>query len=592
MIYDIYRIGKVVTKETNYNMDPLIVPETPTDITHVMSLCFENKDGDTIYKGIELTEYNREQASMYLLRKAGANGANFGPSAIKTEFAKTMDKKIVAWFKEAYSTYEEITEEVKILNDITESLQEHKEEIIDELSESEPKGKGIKILLMVKLNTQFPINVPIFYKSYEKKIRAKVVGEDMSFGTCCLCGRKEVKLLPEGNAFAFYTKDKPGFISGGFQEKDFWRNCPICVDCGPILRQGKKFMLENLKYKFYGMDYYIIPSSTCNDDIGYEITNLLENQENKKFSFQKTTEQNIKFLEEDVFYALAEYNDIHSFRILFFRKDNAAERIILDMKDIFPSRFRELYNGKDFIHKTFKDVMFHGESKQQFTFRFYRDFLSKTDKQMRNYDLDQIFLNLVQTIFTKSKISMHVLLPHYMRDIRRAFEHEEYFRNTVLKAWIGVRYLNEIGCLDYGGVKKMENKVSSVLEQYNAGLDTDIKKALVLTGALVQKVMNIQAKELNGSTPFSSRLKSLKLRQEDVQGVISECVNKMMEYESYSKESKQIVSIVTELIFTSPAKWELSTDEINFYIVGGMALMAKIYESFKEEKNDDTGKKE
>jgi CRISPR-associated protein Csh1 len=130
----------------------------------------------------------------------------------------------------------------------------------------------------------------------------------------------------------------------------------------------------------------------------------------------------------------------------------------------------------------------------------------------------------------------------------------------------------------------MDEKLQEILSPYSAGLDTNIKKALVLTGALAKKVMNIQFKELNGSMPFASKLKGLKMRQVDVQGLISEAVNKMMEYKSFSKSSEIIANTAFKLIIETEPKWDLSTDEINFFIAGGMTLSREIYEKLKEEE--------
>ena len=129
----------------------------------------------------------------------------------------------------------------------------------------------------------------------------------------------------------------------------------------------------------------------------------------------------------------------------------------------------------------------------------------------------------------------------------------------------------------------MNENLQAVLEPYKLGLDTDVKKALLLTGALIKKTMNIQARELSGSTPFTNKLKELKMRQSDIKGVINESVNKMMQYDSYSKASQILVEEIAELIFKSPPEWKMLNEEINFCIVGGMALSKKIYDSLRED---------
>ncbi len=578
MIYDVYRVGHAISGINDSDIDPLLMPETPKNITNVIWLEFTQEGDEVSYTGVEVRDYIVKDAQKYLLRKASANGANFGPSAQLTETEKTLLKKIAAWFKDA-STEVGDKSDHNLFSKIHDLISKNKDDFISEINEKAPKGKNIQNMIAVGLNGQYPLEVEPFFQYYSKKVMKKIVGEDNHTGTCCLCGRNNVELLPKVDVFKFYTVDKPGFVSGGFSEQDIWRNCPVCISCEPILREGKKYMMEHLRFRFFGFVYYLIPSSTCNEDTQELLVDRLEAISYKSFSFKESSESEFSSLSGDMFEDLLESGDSNSYRILFFKKDNAAERIILDMKDIFPSRFAALYSAKHHIEQTYKEL-----TKENFSFKYYRQFLSKTEPASKTYDLDGSFLTLTHAIFTEEKVLLNTLLPHFMRDIRRAFLNGDYLYHTTLRAWIGLIYLHEIGCVDYRRENTgMDEKLEKVLFIYDAGLDTKLKKGLVLTGAFAQKVMNIQAHELNGSTPFFTRLKGLKLRQPDVEGMVTEAVTKMQEYDKYSKGSKLIMETITDLIFSSPAQWNLSTDEINFYIAGGMALSKKIYDELKEE---------
>jgi hypothetical protein len=57
-----------------------------------------------------------------------------------------------------------------------------------------------------------------------------------------------------------------------------------------------------------------------------------------------------------------------------------------------------------------------------------------------------------------------------------------------------------------------------------------------------------------------------------------------MEYKSFSKSSEIIANTAFKLIIETEPKWDLSTDEINFFIAGGMTLSREIYEKLKEEE--------
>lgn len=577
MLYDVYRVGKAIGNSYDSN-GKLLIPEIPKDITNVISICFERKGDEVVYTGIDITDYNLNIAQKYLLRKGSPRGTNYGPSAQLTEVDKTLKIKIIAWFKELQSGNSDENGQ-SLISQIFQLINDNQEEIEKYITNNMPKGKGVKNLLTVKVDGKFPADVDDFYQSYSERIKEKIIGKNNHKGTCCLCRKSNVDLLPKVDVFKFYTFDKPGFITGGLQEKDIWRNCPVCISCEPILREGKKYMLDNLGFNFYGLNYYLIPSSTCNQDVQDILVDLLENISNKSFSLKEGAVKEIDTLSDDIFDELSEYGDVNSFRIIFFKKENSAERILLDIKDIFPSRFRELYAAKYKMEEIYNSII-----NEKFNFSYFREFLRKTHNKMRDNDLDNNFLSLTKNIFTGEKLSMDTLLPHYMRDIRYAFVNDDKFNITTLHAWIGINYLYEIGCVDFGREDFMDEKLQEILSPYSAGLDTNIKKALVLTGALAKKVMNIQFKELNGSMPFASKLKGLKMRQVDVQGLISEAVNKMMEYKSFSKSSEIIANTAFKLIIETEPKWDLSTDEINFFIAGGMTLSREIYEKLKEEE--------
>lgn len=620
MIYDVYQIGKARSgQDDSRELDALYQTDNITNIDYVLSIDF-SIDNSLRYQGVSLAEYNPHLGSeRYLLRKGGANGPNYGPSAQKTEMNKTVEKKLLAWFKQAGKD----NKEQEVFQQIADYIENNLNDICQELTAQAPVDKKARLLLTVRIDGKFPKDIPMILEYYKSIVKKKITGQGEELnGTCCLCQKADGKLIPGVSVFKFYTKDKPGFISGGFKEEMFWRNCPVCTDCEPILREGKQYMLNQLRFRFYGMDYYILPSTTQYHTM-VELTEMLDKIEHHRFSFRQSAENELRSNDEDFWDYLKDEADIHSFRIVFFKQDNAAERILLDVKDIFPSRFRELYDARAAVQDRYKAV-----SSQQFNFRYYRDYLSKTEKDMRNNDLDALFLQLTQAIFLKEKVALEVLLPHYLREIRKAFLEDHYVHNTIMKAVIGVRYLQEIGCMDKmsmdkvsiidksginepeinkaeinepginepdteGGESVTESKeerindqeIAGFLAQYNTGFDTLLKQALILTGVLVQKVFNIQAYNLNGSSPFSNRLKGFKMRQGDVNGLLTEAIEKMVEFESYSNDSKRIYMEVIKRLGKSPAVWPLTSDELNFYISAGMPLMDECYQAMnKEEK--------
>ena len=592
MLDDIYKIGLMASKEKSI-LDESIMIDKETELTIVYCIEF-NKNLE--YIKVMPKEFNELEQHIYLLRKNSSAGINFAPTAKITEFEKTLDNKIIGWFKNIVNNNKKIygngerTEKIlNIAKKICEELERNKSKIIEEISHSFSKKE--KYLLTVTIDGAFPYEIDWILEGYEKLVKLKVFGKELNFGTCYVCRKSNVPIVPEYGVYKFYTKDKPGFISGGFKQKDFWRNCPVCTSCQPVLNKAKQYIEKTLKYYYYGLTYYIIPSTIGKMEEIQNTVQVLQENNRKRQTLEKEAKTAFETYNELILYLLKDIGNINSFRLIFIKKEKSAERILLDIKDVYPIRFQEMYEAKDEIDKNYQEVLKYKDKDKniktlKFNFSFFREFLSKSDDKNKDNDLNKIFLGLTEDMLNKNQIELKTLLPHYMRTIRRLIETEDSgsLKFATLKSMSGIQYLIIINCIKLRKGESMESKYDEFFEKYNCGLDTNVKKALVLVGAIVQKVMNIQYREIK-STPFNKNLKSLRLREEEVKGVVAQVVNKMQEYDCYSLKSKEIVEEISRLIFSSSSDWKLSVDEINFYIVAGMALQKEIYGEKKEEEN-------
>ena len=132
----------------------------------------------------------------------------------------------------------------------------------------------------------------------------------------------------------------------------------------------------------------------------------------------------------------------------------------------------------------------------------------------------------------------------------------------------------------------MENQAfSSFFEPYEDFFDHPSKKALILLGVLVQKFLNYQFNE-RGSTPFTKRLKGLRLNQKETQDLFRELLNKMNEYDigHWWKDLREGISLN---LMASGSRWPLSSDEIGFYLALGMSLYNHPAFKAKEEKKEE-----
>lgn len=589
MVEDIYRIGLAVqgfeSNINDINIDEDIMPDTPSKLNGVVliNLTYDYDNELCKYNGLIYAEYGSQNAFSILLKKKSSSGPNYGPAAQITDFSKTFRVKIVGWFKDIIkraNSFELNDLDLRLINNILNIIQENSSVITDDYNTLN-LGKG-SYALTIMLNGKYPIDISLIFSCYAASVRQKQ--ESSNIGVCSFCNRANIGIIPKSNVFKFFTLDKPGFISGGFKESMSWRNYPVCKECETILSRGKKYTWSNLNFSFVDMRYYLIPSTTSSYMALDNLIYLLQSISNRKFSFSEANINEQKRVEMEIWDIIEDEQDINSFRLIFIQSEQsgAVERILLDIKDIYPSRIRKLHSAKEEVDTALSEKI------SGFNFSFLRYFLSKSDKSMDKKDLDKIFLDTTRSIFLAEMIDLRTLLPHFMRNIRQEFESDEKtdrYAETLLKAWASVMFLIEAGCMKKERGIALDTKFDALFKKYGAGLDSEIKCALFLTGALVRKVMAIQAREIK-STPFRNRLRGLKLRPEQVKGVITEAVQKMEEYEMYSKASNQIVETIIQLILKTPENWQLSIDEINFYIVAGMTMMKEIYAACGETQEE------
>ena len=75
-----------------------------------------------------------------------------------------------------------------------------------------------------------------------------------------------------------------------------------------------------------------------------------------------------------------------TFDLLFIKRTNSAERILLVIEDVLPSRLRRIFCAKHSVDEVFS---------QSFTFGAIRYFFLKSDSDKRDTDLDGYFLGVV-----------------------------------------------------------------------------------------------------------------------------------------------------------------------------------------------------
>lgn len=552
MIEAVRNLGEFVLQQENKKeLDILLENPNSGNYNKVIVLNF-NKD--FTFSNVTLEDFKKDQWRVYLYRRKSSNGPDFTPTARINieEPQKTLKGKIIKWFESRKKT----TPFDKIYNQL-ESNKDKILEYIKKIKNSIKKDEGLIITVKFDNKYLYEIENPdfkqIFLTEYLSDIR-KISAKNYP---CSLCGQIKDEVFTTSRMYKFYTLDKPGYIAGGFKEDKAWRNFPVCKSCYLKVDYGRKYIEENLKFSFYGKTYYLIPNIILDTkEILQEYVDILSKMRKNITLKDKNLAKSYVEDENYILELLKDYKDGLSFYFLFLEKDNSAEKILLLIEDVLPSRIHYILDAKAKIDKIYG---------QNYTLEKVIKFLEKFNK---------IFFEVIDKIFRGGKLDFQTLLQIFTKKIRDEFLNGNNFTNTVIDALMNVRFFEELGLLESKEGKMEKTKFDEVYEKVGKSLNTPAKRGIFLLGALTQMLLDIQWNERK-TTPFFKNLKGLKMNEEDIKGLLPKVVNKLMEYERYDKGKQELAQEISKNLL-SQEKFGLSIDEINFYFASGMSLYKEI----------------
>jgi len=288
MIEAIRNIGEYALEKEGKSIDnPLeILIDNPAnrDTKNVLFILLNEENGEFEYRGIETEEYSKDKSKEYLYKKGSPKGTDITPTSMVTEREKTFNIKILNWFKNYNSDKNNRNE---MLRNIYPYIEESKEKILQDLKEKSAIENNI---ISFKINGKYLGELEIFRnilvdkasENFYKKFGKISKSENK---LCSICKKKSDEVYGFVSTFNFYTVDKPGFISGGFRQKDAWKNYPVCLNCALTLEDGKKYLEDNLSFNFYGFRYLLIPKfmKGVKKDIQKDIFKKIEIQKDPQF---------------------------------------------------------------------------------------------------------------------------------------------------------------------------------------------------------------------------------------------------------------------------------------------------------------------
>ncbi len=116
---------------------------------------------------------------------------------------------------------------------------------------------------------------------------------------------------------------------------------------------------------------------------------------------------------------------------LFLKSQQSAERILLLIEDVFPSRLKTIFDAKRCI-----DTLFN----EEFNFGKVRTFFYKSDQDKRESDLDKYFLEVVDSIFRGQRIDFNFWVKFFMQSIREDFINDNYYLSKTRDAMMCISF--------------------------------------------------------------------------------------------------------------------------------------------------------
>uniref|UniRef100_A0A7C3MJC0 TIGR02556 family CRISPR-associated protein n=1 Tax=Dictyoglomus thermophilum TaxID=14 RepID=A0A7C3MJC0_DICTH len=574
MLDAVKEIGDILLKKDIKNQIEILIedPNPNQKYNNVFCLTFE-ENGEIKYIGIELEDYESDKIIKYLYRSGPSNGPNFTPSTKVTEIEKTLYIKVLNWFKDVFSrkNLELSKEEKEYLEKIYTVLKNHENEIIEEFKQKSKdisKKEGIFLTLKFKKEgkTEYIGDKEVFIKTLEKLVKIKESKKGSNIGQCSICLEEKEVTIGDG-IYAFYTIDKPGFICGGFKEKEAWKNFPLCEDCRRSLEKGKEYIEKELTFKMAGISYQLIPKFLLGREfIKEDVYNIFFDTP-KLLSLKKNTAKRYLGDEEDILQYLSDTEDYITLNFLFIERKQSAEKILALIEDVLPSRLRSIFKAKEKVDKLFNT---------DFTMRNLWTFFSKSDPDKRETDLVNYFLEIVDRIFKDRSIDKNFIFQFFTRKIRTQYVRDEYFSYVVKDALMSLLFLLYLDLIPMEVINMEEERLfEPIFKKFSPTFNHPIKKGLFLLGALTQMLLNVQYLE-RGSDPFRKQLKSLKMEEKDFKGLLPKVINKLQEYDSFDIGKQKLAEEASYYLLLAGDNWKLSNDELNFYFACGMNLLDEL----------------
>ncbi|MEW5323210.1 TIGR02556 family CRISPR-associated protein [Geobacillus thermoleovorans] len=311
MIEAIAQIGKMVLEKQGEASVVHQLIENPNYPSCVLIVLYADEEGKAVWEGCEVEECGSDYKK-YLFRSGSSRGTNYSPTAKITTIENTYDQKVVGWFRKVNSMTDD-----PFLRSIEHVLVKQKETILQAIKDKLSLSSD-RFLISLKINGAYLYDWAPFREAFLNLVNEKDMEVAAHHQVCAICGERKDTVIGKLSVFRFYTLDKPGFITGGFDEEKAWRNYPVCLSCKSHIEEGRKFIESYLQFRFYGFSYLVIPKLLipAGKDVLDELLQYLTDGK-KDIRIHQDQAESFMTTEEDLLGALQDYDNSLSPSVVF-----------------------------------------------------------------------------------------------------------------------------------------------------------------------------------------------------------------------------------------------------------------------------------
>lgn len=580
-------------------------PEKESYDMLVMKFNFFSTDGkiQVSYLGIDIEKASYINYLKYAYRKGSARG---GDITLTTK-SGDIEKKFKTFFEQqlpkvSHSGFED-SEYFKLLhhwlsrNDNYKHVLDSLTKLYNTLDKAQQNASGFTFSFHIDGELKYladlrTIQEILHASGTEEKSYKYGVSSEGKNNLCSICFEQKETLHGFASPFKYATVDKPGMVSGFFNQEGNWKNYPICTDCSLKFELGRNYVSVNLNKYFYGKAYYAIPKTLLRKDTKSlkRTLDLLGDL----YTGDLTKERSRKD-EDRIWKMIAEQQDFFTLNLMFYEENSTTKaiKIKLLLEELVPSRFRKLFIDvprKVNQNSVFKNVLTEKQGGPDLIFSF----------GMLKSFFDDDFYGLVHQVFLLHRIDKEVLYKRFMAILRENYNRSKTsdgfvnLRIDVLKSIMVLNYLQTLSLISYNKTFKiMEeteqkesnsksfdiNKLNRFISENPGFLDSNYKIGIFSVGILVRLLMNIQHVEL-GNSPFENKLKGYNINHETLKTIYREAILKINQYKGFYAYNEFKDFVAKYFVLNAFELGKLSNNEISFYFIAGVQFGSQ----FKSEK--------